>query len=54
MILAHLSNRLRKLTQDYLKACELLYQVSAAEDSGNALSDQVKGAINNYTGNPYD
>ncbi len=54
MILAHLSYRLRKLTHEYMRACEILFKVSEAEESGNAVGDDVKGAINGFKGSLYD
>lgn len=41
MILCHLSYRLRKLTNDYMDACELLSDVSDAESRGS-VSDELK------------
>ncbi|MCR5746851.1 MAG: cyclic nucleotide-binding domain-containing protein [Lachnospiraceae bacterium] len=44
MILEHLSYRLRKLTNDYLNACKLVYEVSESENNGTVSEDLKKKA----------
>ena len=48
MVLSHLSNRLRKLTVDYLNACKLVYVVSDAEETEQPVSEEVKAEANRY------
>ncbi len=48
MILAHLSHRLRMLTNDYMSACGLLFKVADAEDKGQELSEEVKNEVKRY------
>ncbi len=53
MIMAHLSYRLRRLTNEYVKACKLIYDVSDAEASGS-VSDELKQRADSYQANLYD
>lgn len=53
MIMAHMSYRLRKLTNEYVKACKLVYDLSEAEASGN-VSDEIKDKADNYQTSFYD
>ena len=53
LILAHLSYRLRRLTDNYLEACKLVYDVSDAEKSGN-VSDELKRKTEEYRIKLYD
>ena len=48
MVLSHLSNRLRKLTVDYLNACKLVYVVSDAEETEQPVSEEVKAEADRY------
>ncbi len=48
MVLSHLSNRLRKLTVDYLNACKLVYVVSDAEETEKPVSEEVKAEADRY------
>ena len=53
MIMAHMSYRLRKLTNEYVKACKLVYDLSEAEASGN-VSDEIKDKAGKYQASFYD
>lgn len=53
MILAHMSYRLRKLTNEYVKACKLVYDLDQAEASGN-VSEEIKDQAANYQASYYD
>ena len=48
MVLSHLSNRLRKLTVEYLNACKLVYVVSDAEEQEQPVSEEVKAEADRY------
>ncbi len=54
MILEHLSFRLRKLTKEYMSACQMMYRVSEAGYKGNELGEDVKSDIKSYVKRLYD
>ncbi len=53
MILAHISYRLRKLTNEYMGACKLIFDVCDAEASGS-VSDDLKNKADSYSASFYD
>lgn len=54
MILEHVSYRLRRLTNEYMKACGILYKVSEAEAGGKGTDDRLKEEIKGYKESLYD
>ncbi len=53
MILDHISYRLRKLTKEYMAACNILSRVSDAEEKGG-IGDDLKKEVKDYTEKLYD
>ena len=53
MILEHVSYRLRRLTKEYLAACNLLHRVTEAEANGN-IGDDLKNEVKGYTAKLFD
>lgn len=53
MIVAHLSYRLRRLTNVYMDACKLIYDVADAEAAGS-VSDELKQRAESYQARIYD
>ncbi|MBQ8947736.1 MAG: cyclic nucleotide-binding domain-containing protein [Lachnospiraceae bacterium] len=53
MILAHVSYRLRKLTNEYMNACKLVAEISDAEDT-DSISAELKERAASYVAKFYD
>ena len=53
MIIAHLSFRLRRLTNEYIEACKLVYEIYSAENDGT-VSAELKQKIRNYENHIYE
>ena len=45
MILQHMTERLRKLTQDYVKACKTAHAIVEAEASGEELEPEASELV---------
>ena len=54
MILEHLSYRLRKLTKDYLEACNIMYRIYESGYKGTGLAADLKDDVEDYLGRIYD
>ena len=54
MIIEHLSSRLRKLTDKYLAACSLVYEVSEERANDPRLSEDLKAKLKDYKAQLYD
>ena len=54
MIIEHLSSRLRKLTDKYLSACSLVYEVSEERANDPKLSEDLKAKLKAYKAQLYD
>ena len=54
MILEHLSYRLRKLTKDYMAACQIMYRVFESGYKGEGLEDDLKKDVKDYIGRIYE
>lgn len=53
MIMAHMSYRLRRLTNEYLSACKLVFDIQDAEESGSVSSD-LKQKAGDFQAKLYD
>ncbi|MCR4786625.1 MAG: cyclic nucleotide-binding domain-containing protein [Lachnospiraceae bacterium] len=53
MILGHLCSRLRNLTEDYMSACKLIYNVTEAESGGTEAGEELKKEVVSYTARIY-
>jgi CRP-like cAMP-binding protein len=54
MIVGHLSSRLRKLSDKYLEACGLIYEVSEAKADDPMLSEDLREKLKAYKAQLYD
>ena len=54
MILGHLSGRLRKLTEEYMSACSLVYDVSQNLDKNQPLSAELSEKVKAFSEKLYD
>ncbi len=54
MILAHISYRLRKLTNEYMSACKLVYEYASEEEKNGTVSAELKDKTDNYQARYYD
>ena len=54
MIIGHLSSRLRKLSDKYLAACSLVYEVSEARANDPKLSEDLRAKLKDYKTQLYD
>ncbi|MCR4658241.1 MAG: cyclic nucleotide-binding domain-containing protein [Lachnospiraceae bacterium] len=54
MILAHISYRLRKLTNEYMNACKLVYEYASEEEKNGSVSEELKDKTDNYQARYYD
>lgn len=48
MIIKYLSHRLRKLTDRYMDACSLVYEIAETEDVTDQISDDLEEKIRSY------
>ena len=53
MILRHLSYRIRRLTNEYEKACKMVSDIADAEASNN-VSDEIRQKAREYKAKLYD
>ena len=54
MILEHLSGRLRRLTEDYMSACSLIYGYSQKLNGNQPLSEELSEKIRTFSEKLYD
>ena len=53
-VLKHLSNRVRRLTNSYMQACELVYEAAEDEEKNGKMNPELAEKIKEYKADLYD